>query len=185
MKQYKHNAYIVTGGPGAGKTSVLDVLEQQPGCLVIPEVARAIIREQMASGGQALPWRDTLLYKQIMAEQSIQAFHAAPDTTCFFDRGIPDVIAYGKLIDAPQDEALQEAALNCRCNQQVFIFPPWKEIYTTDTERKQDFTEAVATYHLLKETYMECGYEVIEVPIGPVQQRAAFIMHRVEINRNM
>jgi predicted ATPase len=176
---YKQNGYIITGGPGAGKTSVLDVLQQQ-GNHVMPEVARDIIREQMAIDGPALPWRDTFLYKRIMGEKTIQAFHAAPETICFFDRGIPDVIAYGKLIGAPEDHVLEEAVRTHRCNQQVFIFPPWKEIYTTDTERKQDFTEAIATYNIIKETYVECGYELIEVYFGTMQERAAFIAGRVQ-----
>lgn len=177
---YKQQSYIITGGPGAGKTSVLDVLQEQ-GYLVMPEVARNIIREQMAMDGDALPWRNTFLYKQIMAERTIHSFHEAPGSLCLFDRGIPDVIAYGKLIGAAADQALLEAAHTCRCNKQVFIFPPWKEIYTMDTERKQDFTEAIATFDILKETYVEYGYELIEVPTGTVAQRAAFISGRVQI----
>jgi predicted ATPase len=172
---YKEYCYILTGGPGAGKTSVLDALQQR-GHLIMPEVAREIIREEMAVDGQALPWRDKLLYKQLMADRTIEAFHAAPAAACFFDRGIADVIAYSRLIGAPEDNRLMEAAHDLRYNQRVFIFPPWKEIYATDTERKQDFKEAVHTFHVIKETYTELGYELIEMPFVTVADRADLIL---------
>ena len=44
--------YLFTGGPGAGKTTVLNGLKQQ-GHLVIAEVARDIIINQQATGGNA------------------------------------------------------------------------------------------------------------------------------------
>ena len=52
------NLYVITGGPGTGKTTVLRELERR-GFAVEEEVARRIIREQMESGGNALPWGDT------------------------------------------------------------------------------------------------------------------------------
>jgi len=175
--QYKPHCFVFTGGPGAGKTAVLEQLQQQ-GYHTIPEVARDIIREQMARNGEALPWKNTRLYKQIMADRTIDAYHHAPDEgTCFFDRGIADVIAYGQLINAPIDDALHQAALTYRYNRMVFLFPPWKEIYTTDTERKQDFEEAIATYNTIKSTYLEYNYELIEMPLVSVAERLTFIIN--------
>lgn len=176
--QYKNHCYVFTGGPGAGKTSVLELLQQQ-GSIVMPEVARDIIREQMTVNGDALPWKNRLLYKQIMAKRTIASFHIAPDSICFFDRGIPDVIAYAKLIGAPADDELHQAALHHRYNQKVFLFPPWKEIYTTDAERKQSFAEAFETYHTIKATYLEYNYDLIEVPLLSVAKRVSFIISSI------
>ena len=33
-----------------------------------------------------------------------------------------------------------------RYNRRVFVAPPWEEIFEQDSERKQDFAEAVRTY---------------------------------------
>ena len=41
--------FILTGGPGAGKTSVLDCLHKR-GYLVMPESARQVIIERRAQG---------------------------------------------------------------------------------------------------------------------------------------
>ena len=58
------NLYVITGGPGAGKTTVLRELEQQGlGCAL--EVARQMIQEQVRDGGTALPWADRILYHAV------------------------------------------------------------------------------------------------------------------------
>ena len=47
--------YVVTGGPGSGKTTLIEALGRL-GIVSMPEAGRAIIRDQTAIGGQALPW---------------------------------------------------------------------------------------------------------------------------------
>ena len=53
--------FVVTGGPGAGKTSLITELARR-GFHTISESGRAIIREEMASCGDALPWADRMAY---------------------------------------------------------------------------------------------------------------------------
>nr|WP_267313954.1 AAA family ATPase [Legionella antarctica] len=54
--------------------------------------------------------------------------------------------------------SVSQAVHKYRYNPKVFIFPPWLEIYSHDTERKQDFQEAIETYQAIKEAYLICGY---------------------------
>ncbi|MDG0872498.1 AAA family ATPase [Paenibacillus thiaminolyticus] len=98
------------------------------------------------------------------------------DAYCFFDRGIPDTLAYSCLIHAPVPEELESAARHYRYNKQVFILPPWEGIYQTDRERVQDFKEAQATYEIMYETYQRLEYELMVVPNLPVEQRVEFVM---------
>ena len=175
---YKAHCFVFTGGPGAGKTAVIEVLEQK-GYPCIPEVARQIIRQQVASDGSAVPWKDMRLYTQLMQEQTIAVYDMAPPASagaCFFDRGLPDVICHAQLNNLPVDEQLKTATYQLRYNQQVFLFPPWQEIYETDAERKQDFETAVATYEVLKDVYRKYDYVLVEVPKMPVTDRVAFIL---------
>jgi predicted ATPase len=174
----KAQCFVFTGGPGAGKTTVLDLLAQQ-GFFTQPEAARQIIREQMADGGSAVPWDNNARYTQLMQERSIAGWEAAPPPgagPCFFDRGIPDVIGHMQLNNLPVNAALHNAAQQCRYNPQVFIFPPWETIYCTDTERKQSFAEAVRTYEVIAGIYKACGYTLQVVPIAPAPERAAFVL---------
>ena len=51
---------VVTGVPGSGKTSLITELARR-GLHTIPESGRAIIREEMAHGGDALPCVNAVL----------------------------------------------------------------------------------------------------------------------------
>ena len=69
------NLFVVSGGPGSGKTTVLQELTKL-GFPHAPEVARQIIREQIAIGGAALPWQDRQRYTSLMLERSIESYAA-------------------------------------------------------------------------------------------------------------
>src|SRR5690554_1815606 len=56
-----NNFYVLTGGPGVGKTTLLEELERR-NYEIVPEIARELIKEQQKTNGQALPWKDKELY---------------------------------------------------------------------------------------------------------------------------
>ena len=82
----------------------------------------------------------------------------------FFDRGIPDTLAYARLIRLYLDKHSRHEALARRYVPTVFLLPPWKSIYTKDTERRQNFTMAVRTFCIMDKTYRELGYRIIVLP---------------------
>ncbi|TIV93045.1 MAG: ATPase, partial [Mesorhizobium sp.] len=49
--------FVVTGGPGSGKTSLIEALALK-GIQHMPEAGRAIIQDQVRIKGNALPWAD-------------------------------------------------------------------------------------------------------------------------------
>jgi predicted ATPase len=168
---------VITGGPGAGKTTVLLELERR-GFRCSSEVARQIIREQVQEGGDALPWSDRDRYCRLMLERSIAAFLEAASSTefVFFDRGIPDTLCYSRLAGLAIEEEILAACLQYRYAARVFLAPPWGEIYARDTERLQDFDEAVRTYELMVAAYRDCGYDVVEIPrVSPGDRADLFL----------
>ena len=62
------------------------------------------------------------------------------------------------------DKHSRHEALARRYVPTVFLLPPWKSIYTKDTERRQNFTMAVRTFCIMDKTYRELGYRIIVLP---------------------
>ncbi|WP_299393807.1 AAA family ATPase [Pelagibius sp.] len=166
-----------TGGPGAGKTSVIEALGAA-GHRCSAEAGRAIIRQQVAIDGAALPWRDRALYAEVMLSWELRAFEAQAEASgpVFFDRGLPDIVGYLRLEGLPVSAHVLKAAQDRRYARKVFLFPPWPEIFSGDAERKQTAEVAAATCRVMAEIYSELGYELIEVPRVSVAERARFIL---------
>jgi len=173
------NLFVISGGPGSGKTSVLRELETF-GFQYAPEAAGQIIQQQVQAGGTALPWDDQEAYPGLMLQRSIESYleHARAVSPLFSDRGIPDTLGYARLIGLHKTDAIESACRRYRYAPLVFLAPPWEEIYATDTERKQDFAEAERTYKVLAEVYVEYGYELVELPKLAPRARAQFVMEQ-------
>jgi len=173
----KSNAIIITGGPGMGKTSVIEQFSEM-GYHSVEETGRNIIQKELKTDGIRLPWLDKKGFAMAMFHQSLKDFQNLSEKSglTFFDRGIPDVIAYLQLCNISIPETMWQAAKEKRYYPKVFITPPWKSIYVNDAERKQTFEEAVATYHIMKEIYSFLGYKLVELPKTTVLRRAKFIL---------
>lgn len=177
----KENYYILTGGPGSGKTSLINELSER-GFMCVPEVARQIIQKQVQINGVFLPWKDARGYSRLMLEASISDFITNNEVTekLFFDRGVPDTLGYEILMKFPKCHFLENMSFKLRYNKKIFLLPPWMEIYENDNERKQDFAEAVKTYEVMKSTYKNLNYTIIEVPCVSVKDRVDFILKNIE-----
>ncbi|MBS4432349.1 ATPase [Pectobacterium punjabense] len=171
---------VLTGGPGSGKSTLIDALTQR-GYTCSTEAGRAIIQDQLAIGGNALPWGDRAAFAEMMLCWEMRSYHHLDDgnTPCFFDRGLPDIAGYLSLCELPIPMHLEEALRQCRYFEHVFIAPPWREIYAQDTERKQSFEEAVLTYQVMLDTYQKYGYQLWELPRVSVDERVSFIISKM------
>ena len=176
--QHPHDRfYVLTGGPGAGKTTLIEALKAR-GFATTDEAGRGVIREQMQGGGDGLPWLDRERFAELMFDWELRSYRQAErqDGPVIFDRGLPDTIGYLRLEGLEVPAWMEEEALRLRYNRRVFVAPPWKEIYGRDEERRQDWDVAVRTHAVMVETYTELGYELVELPLVSVAQRAAFVL---------
>ena len=148
----------------------------------MPEAGRAIIKAQRAIGGDALPWADRAKFSELMLGWDLRRYcdAAALETPVIFDRGIPDSIGYLELCGLSVPAHFEAAARAHRYRREVFIAPPWPEIFANDAERRQSLQEAEATFRAMCAVYTRLGYRLIELPRAPVEERAEFLAGRIE-----
>lgn len=177
MAENAERFFVLTGGPGSGKSTLIDALEKA-GYARSLEAGRGVIQDQVAIGGRALPWENPVAFAELMLSWEMRSYRMAEAESrlVFFDRGVPDVLGYLRLLSLPVPQYMQKAASTFRYNRRVFIAPPWQEIFQQDRERKQSFDEAVGTYEAMVATYTAHDYELVELPRAPIEQRVQFVL---------
>ncbi|MBK5961102.1 ATPase [Rhodoplanes elegans] len=167
---------VVTGGPGSGKSTLIDAPEEA-GFARSVEAGRAVIQDQVAIDGPALPWRDPDAFAEAMLSLEMRSHHAARALPgpVMFDRGVPDVIGYLRMLGRTVPPHMDRAARHFRYARLVFVAPPWPAIFTQDAERKQDFDEAVRTFEAMVSTWRDYGYDLCMLPLAPVAERVRFV----------
>lgn len=172
---------VITGGPGTGKSSVIKHLEKQ-GHICLHEVSREITAEAQKQGISQLFLEKPILFSEMLLEARIKQYEEAMSmnsATVFFDRGLPDVIAYMDYFSTSYPQEFNQACER-RPYDHIFILPPWKEIYQTDNERYESFEQARAIHSYLKKAYLSYGYEPIEVPKTSIEERSKFILTQLQ-----
>lgn len=175
---------VITGGPGTGKTSVILKLEEA-NFFCFHEVIRAMTKEAKENDNSTTFASNPIVsvsdpYKfniQILNSRIQQFIDAASkkDDILFYDRGIPDVLAYMDYFNQSYNE---DFVNSCKHHMYdcVFLLPPWKEIYISDNERYESYEQAQEIHHHLKDVYNRLGYDCIEVPFGSIKERLDFIL---------
>ena len=171
---------LIIGGPGTGKTTIIEGLVAKGYCCY-PEISREVTAEAKKQGIEQLFLERPLLFSELLLEGRKKQFRNAqdePHDLVFLDRGIPDVLAYMHYI-GDSYPAFFDAACKEHNYTKIFILPPWEEIYVSDDERYENYEQAKLIYAHLTETYEKYGYNLIEVPKGPVSERIGFILERL------
>ena len=176
----KTRKIVITGGPGTGKSSIIRQLEAK-GENCLHEVSREVILEAKREGIDQLFLEKPLLFSQKLLEGRLNQYIEASELKSqhvFIDRGLPDVLAYMDYFNTTYPDLFRTTCEDYTYDQ-VFILPPWKEIYTSDNERYESFNEALKISSYLYSTYKKYGYDPIEVPKLPVEDRTEFILNNI------
>ncbi len=142
------------------------------------EISRQVILEARKDGIDQLFLTNPLLFSELLLEGRKKQYMNANNQNSnlvFFDRGIPDVLAY---MDYIGDIYPKEFIETCRNHvyDHVFILSPWQEIFTSDNERYENFDQSVRIHHHLLNTYEKYEYNLIDVPFERVEKRADHIL---------
>jgi predicted ATPase len=172
--------HVVTGAPGTGKSTLIAALAEA-GVATCDEVGRRILREQVAIGGQALPWADAGAFGALMLDADIAA-HAealARDCPVVLDRGLPDIPAFFAVSGLAIPPAAEAAARDLRYNTRIFLAPFWPAIFVSDAERPLPIEHYRASEPVVVAAYRRHGYSPIELPRASVADRVQFVIERL------
>ncbi|MEZ9699117.1 AAA family ATPase [Vibrio sp. 10N.261.46.E12] len=164
---------IITGGPGAGKTTLINALGDAS-YPIFAESSRQLIEQQSQLENGILPWLDLTGFAElclgVMSEQKDQA---SQHPIAFLDRAIPDICGYLTQASLEVNATYREASQGY--HPQVLFCRPEASIYVQDEVRPYTFEEALEIHHTLVRVYQVLGYEVVEVPFMSVEERVKFV----------
>ncbi len=183
----KAKKIVITGGPSTGKTSVIEQLEYD-GFYCLHEVIRTMTSHEKSKDEKIqittnpiISVKDPAKFNTMILNARIEQYeiaHKSKEDTVFFDRGIPDVLAYMDCFDQIYEPEFVKACETKRYDQ-VFLMPPWGKIHITDSERFESFEESMRIHECLKKAYENYSYDVIIVPKTSVKERIGFILDHI------
>lgn len=178
---------VITGAPGTGKTVVIKELEKR-GYHCFHEIIRDMtaqakkiettqkqVSNPLVFVNDPMEFNRQLLYGR---KRHYDASENRKESICFFDRGIPDVLAYMDYFKQEYPSSFKAVSKDHRYDN-IFILPPWKAIYTSDNERLESYEEAKELHEHLSATYIRLGYDPIYVPKASIAERTSFVLENI------
>ena len=181
QKMERQQWYVITGGPGSGKTTAINALGSM-GYRIVPEVARYLYEYELESGralneikSDQVRFQTNVMQMQSAIEQREQA--SGVEETIFFDRALLDCEAYYRFHGVPCDKDTLLLFSKSKYRK-IFLFDllPFE---TCDNLRTESMDQAKEIERLIKEVYSKYDFVVISVPVMPTGKRIEFILENL------
>lgn len=168
--------YVLTGGPGSGAGTLLRELAIR-GYHTVPEAARHHIERNNIRGISTLELRrHNEAFQNEVLRLKIEIENITPKRrVVFFERGIPDSLAYFELDGLPNSGLPRRLSGRYR---KVFWLSPLP-VYRKDRARIEDEATSRKIGGLIKKWYRRLGYDLVTVPVMYLEERAEFVLARL------
>jgi predicted ATPase len=175
--------YILTGTPRAGKTAVLRLLEFN-GHVVVEEAATDVIVLENALGHEE-PWNDrSFIDKIVTLQRRRQVCTQAPETaTIFFDRSPLCTLALSRYLGFAPSRLLAdevERVMGESVYEATVFFIRNQGFIHATAARQIGFEDSLTFEQLHEQTYRNLGFQLVDVPPGPLADRVALVQQAVE-----
>lgn len=165
--------YVLTGTPGAGKTSILRCLAEL-GYRVVEEAATAVIAQAQEYGEDA-PWTRASFIDDIVDLQRQRQLEApATDSVQVFDRSPVCTYALAKYLRLPVSRALTAEIERITAGQiydRKVLFIRNLGFCEPTGARRITFQESLVFERVHEQSYRAFGYELIDVPADRLARR--------------
>ena len=172
------NWYVITGGPSSGKSTVIRALKDM-GYKTTIELARHYIDLQRMNGrsteeirANQRQFQHKVLNLQIDLERRLD-----PKEQIFFDRALPDEVAYFDYFKLEPDEKLVEY-LQTASYKKIFIM----DLLPLDSDyaRTEDREAQLDLHNRIIDVYKKRGESIVFVPVLPVKERVKFVLDHLD-----
>lgn len=182
---HRSKIVVITGGPGTGKTSVVNLLKKKHH--VVPESARLILTRNILFKGKNSEQVRGRKFQEAIWDLEVKHYKKIHNHNgqgyVFFDRGFFDGFAYARLshLNGLHDRVVEGKHIKY---DYVFILNPLpKKLYENDGVRSESYNEALKIHKLINQIYVRYGYKPIRVPFGTVKERTQYIINHLKKNK--
>ena len=172
----KTNWCVITGAPSSGKTTLINALSIK-GYRTEPEVARAYILYLLAKGEHIRAHKrgEIALQKEILNLKIKREIQLPKQEIIFFDRGLPDSLAYYRYYKLDENDLLKKMNL---CRYKLVFYLEGLPLVTDKIRRESEAEARLIGEHIYK-AYSDLGYQPIRIPPVSVEQRIDIILSEI------
>ena len=169
--------YIITGAPGAGKTTILAALRDR-GYAVVDEAATDVIARHLATGRDQ-PSHDAGFLDAIARLQRERQQQPAPATTVqVFDRSPICTLALAHYLGQPVTPFLArevDRVVAAGLYQPRVFFVHLLGFITPTAARRITLAQSIRFQRFHEQAYRDHGFELVDVPAGTLDDRVRLV----------
>ena len=167
--------YIITGAPGTGKTTLINLLKKTIPCM--DEVSRKVIIEEQKNNKNGVPWGNINRFTELVFKQTNKELSNKETLIC--DRSLLDLEAYLTVANKSIPTYLRNFSYREKYHKTVFFAPTWFNIYCKDAQRLQEFEYCLQLEASLLEYYTEKGFDIVLLPKASPYKRMELILNSI------
>lgn len=170
---------LITGGPGSGKTTIINELKKRKfECR--EEIVRGLTIKGKIKGINQVFLEDPLEFSESLMKLRLKQFFTKSNNRfIFFDRGVHEIVAYLNFLDFKKTHNFFDICKNIKYDF-IFILKPWEEIYKQDNCRYESFDESVKIYQEILKVYNILNMKSIIIGRNTVEKRTDKILSHLK-----
>ncbi len=173
--------YVISGGPGAGKTSLAQKL-QEAGHRVLGESARAVIERELGKEQGILPWTDYKGFQELVTIEQLIAEKNGENA--FLDRSLIDIAAYCRVGGIDIAEGLPGMVRDARYRRAFLLEQLPAGLYVKDDARRESPERAAEISEEIWRAYDKFGCDIVEVGFASLEERARLVCENIVEAKN-